>query len=181
MTVTAANQRSIAQTAELALSLSVDYFVLALGIFTTADLARKSIRDFQMDFGIEPRFYNAFVRGMADIDPHLIGEQVQRVRRLWGSRFKQYPPGSFDMSEYFLHPEKALTKRPCIAPWLSMQVLPNGDMAYCEDFADLVTGNIRDQDPLVLWNNPVSRAWRHRIRTKGIYPAETRCVDYYLY
>ncbi len=61
-----------------------------------------------------------------------------------------------------------------------MQLMPNGDMAYCEDFPDLVTGNVREQEPLALWNNAASLAWRRRIRTKGIFPAESRCCSYYL-
>jgi MoaA/NifB/PqqE/SkfB family radical SAM enzyme len=181
MTLTGTNQRAIMETAEIARALSVDYFVLTLGIFTTAELAKQSREEYFTDFGIQPKFYDGFVRDVSDIDPELVAEQVRRVRGIWGSRYKQYPSGNFDMVDYFHRPEKALISSPCIAPWLSMQIMPNGDMAYCEDFADLVTGNIRDQDPLVLWNNRTSRAWRRRIRTKGIYPAETRCVDYYLY
>jgi radical SAM protein with 4Fe4S-binding SPASM domain len=86
----------------------------------------------------------------------------------------------FDIGDYFQKPEQPLVNKPCIAPWTTMQVMPNGDMAYCEDFPDLMIGNVREVDPLKLWNSAGARAFRRRIRTKGIYRAETRCGDFYL-
>jgi hypothetical protein len=85
------------------------------------------------------------------------------------------------LEHYYRNPEEPLRRRRCITPWLNMQVMPNGEIAFCEDFPDLVVGNVRDNDPLALWNAPASRAWRRRIRTKGIFRAETRCCSYYLH
>jgi MoaA/NifB/PqqE/SkfB family radical SAM enzyme len=181
MTLTESNAAHIADTARVALELGVDAFALTFGIFTTAELAASSARQFREDFGVAPRFYQGFVRDVTRMEPAAIAAQVAEARRLWGSRYKQYPPVAFTVSDYFRHPERALVSSPCIAPWSVMQVMPNGDVAYCSDFADLVAGNVRAQDPREVWNGPVSRAWRRRIRTRGIYEAETRCCDYYLY
>jgi hypothetical protein len=180
LTLTDQNQGHIAETAALARQLGVDYFAVTFGIFTSAELARTSAEQFRREFGIAPRFYGGFVRDMSAIVPETVAAQVREVRRLWGSRYKQYPPQEFDLAAFFHRPDADLLGRPCVAPWLTMQVMANGDMAFCEDFADLACGNVRDQDPLVLWNNPVSRAWRRRIRTRGILPAETRCTSYFL-
>src|SRR5262249_52028370 len=149
-------------------------------IFTTAELAEESTAEFKADFGVEPHFFRGFARDMSQMDPELIGSQVRKVKQMWGSRYKQYPPLEFDVADYYSRVDRPLVRWPCIAPWVTMQVMPNGDMVFCEDFPDLVVGNVREEDPLVLWNNPKSRAWRRRIRTKGIYRAETRCGDYYL-
>jgi MoaA/NifB/PqqE/SkfB family radical SAM enzyme len=180
LTITEENQGSIVATAELTRKLGVDYFAVQFGIFTTEELARQSSEQFRSEFGIEPKFYQGFVRDMSSIDPELINGQIQEVRRLWGSRYKQYPPVDFDVADYFRKPECSLVRKPCVSPWLEMQIMANGDMAFCADFADLTVGNVVEQDPLALWNGPVSRAWRRRIRTQGILPAETRCTSYYL-
>jgi hypothetical protein len=164
----------------LALQLGVEYFAVTFGIFTTPELAQESSEQFKEEFGVNPSFYKGFVRDVSKMAPELIAAQIHEVKRMWGSRYKQYPPVKFSVSDYYRKPERTLVNRPCIAPWMTMQVMPNGDMAYCADFPDLVTGNVREQDPLALGNNPASRSWRRRIRTKGIFAAETRCCDYYL-
>lgn len=180
LTLTEENQGSIVATAEVAWNLRVDYFAVTFGIFTTPELARQSSEQIRGEFGIEPKFYHGFVRDMSRMDPELIAGQIREVRRLWGSRYKQYPPLDFDVADYFRKPESPLVRKPCVSPWMTMQVMANGEMAFCEDFADLTVGNVAEQDPLVLWNGPVSRSWRRRIRTKGILPAESRCTSYYL-
>jgi MoaA/NifB/PqqE/SkfB family radical SAM enzyme len=181
MTLTEENQGHIVETAELARRWGADYFALTLGIFTTPELARQTNEQFREEFGVEPKFYNGFVRDVSRMDLTAVAAQIRAVERMWGSRYKKYPPGKFDLVEYFTKPEKVLKPKQCIDPWGTMQVMANGDMAYCSDFAELVTGNVRRQDPLALWNNEASQAWRRRIRTKGIFPAETRCCDLFLY
>jgi MoaA/NifB/PqqE/SkfB family radical SAM enzyme len=180
MTLTEENQGSIVTTAEIARSLGVDYFAVTFGIFTTPELAQQSSEQLQDEFGVKPKFYHGFVRDMSRMDPELITGQIREVRRLWGSRYKQYPPMEFDVADYFQKPERPMVQKPCVSPWLTMQVMTNGEMAFCEDFADLTVGNVADHDPIALWNGAASRSWRRRIRTKGIFPAESRCTSYYL-
>ncbi len=180
LTLTEENQGSIVTTAQIARNLRVDYFAVTFGIFTTPELARRSSEQIRGEFGVEPKFYHGFVRDMSRMDPELITGQIREVRRLWGSRYKQYPPMDFDVADYFQKPDSPLVQKPCVSPWLTMQVMANGEMAFCEDFADLTVGNVAAQDPIALWNGPASRSWRRRIRTKGILPAESRCTSYYL-
>jgi MoaA/NifB/PqqE/SkfB family radical SAM enzyme len=181
MTLTVDNQREILSTAAIARELGADYFYLAAGMFTTPDLAARSEREYQAEFGIGPAFYRGFVRDTSGMNAEAILRDVHAVRKLWGRRFKEYPPIEFDLAQYYHRPEEKLNSRPCIAPWLTMQVMPDGTMAFCEDFADLPCGNVTQEHPLDLWNNDRSRAWRRRIRTKGVFPAESRCVAHYLY
>ena len=180
MTLTVENQDHIVETARIAESLGVDVFAVGFGIFTTAELASLSSRQAQEELGRDPRFFSAFVRDMSGMNPELIERQIQQVRKNWGSRFKSYPPIRFQIREYFQHPERPLVSGPCTTPWRSMQIMPNGDMAFCSDFPDFVVGNVADGDLLKLWNSSGSRAWRNRIRTKGVFAAENRCCDHYL-
>ena len=179
MTLTTDNQQKITETAQIARSAGVDYFSLALGMFTTKELAKESVEQYKQEFGIEPRFYDGFVRDVTRMNPGLIADQIMAVRAQWGSRYKHNPPVRADLSQYFRRPRERLTRRQCISPWLTMQVMPDGEMTFCEDFADLPVGNICARDPLDLWNNEVSRSWRRRIRTVGKF-VESRCVAHYL-
>ncbi len=182
MTLTEQNQAHILETAKLAMDFGGDYFSLTLGVFTTPELARTTNEQFKAEFGVDPHFYDGFVRSVTKIDTAALAASIREVERMWGTRYKQYPPFQLDLEQYFKRPEQLmLPKKQCLDPWATMQILSNGDVAYCSDFAELVTGNVRDTDPLELWNNPTARSWRHRIRTKGIFPAESRCCDYFLY
>jgi MoaA/NifB/PqqE/SkfB family radical SAM enzyme len=181
MTLTTENQGEILTTAKIARELGADYFSLAAGMFTTPEFAAESAREYEAEFGIAPAFYGGFVRDVSRMDAVAILRDVRAVRALWGARFKEYPPMEFDLETYYRRPEQKLNDRPCIAPWLTMQIMPDGTMAFCEDFADLPCGNVTREHPLDLWNNERSRAWRRRIRTKGVFAAESRCVAHYLH
>ena len=180
MTLTADNQDRIVETSKIAESLGVDVFALGFGIFTTPELASVSSRQAQEEFGRDAKFFGAFVRDVSGINADMVETQVIEVRNRWRSRFKTYPPIRFRIHEYFQHPERPLMNAGCITPWLSVQIMSNGDMAFCSDFPDFVVGNVRDSDVLKLWNGSGSRAWRRRIRTKGIFPAENRCCDHHV-
>jgi MoaA/NifB/PqqE/SkfB family radical SAM enzyme len=180
MTLTAENQHHISATAEIAKKLQVDKFAVGFGIFTTPALARESARLAREELGTDPKFFRSFVRDMGGMRAPVIEEQICEAGKLWGAAFKTYPPMKFDVREYFERPEQPLVNGPCLTPWTSIQILPNGDVAFCSDFPDFVVGNVAAADLLRLWNAQGSRAWRNRIRTKGILPAETRCCDYYL-
>jgi len=179
MTLTAENQDHISATAEIAKNLKVDKFAVGFGIFTTPELAQESARLAREELGTDPKFFQGFVRDMGAMRATVIEEQIREAGKLWGAAFKTYPPMKFDVREYFEHPQQPLVNGQCLTPWASIQILPNGDVAFCSDFPDFVVGNVAVADVLTLWNAQGSRAWRNRIRTKGILPAENRCCDYY--
>jgi len=181
MTLTPENQGEILSTAKIARELGADYFSLAAGMFTTPELADASDREYEREFGVRPTFYHGFVRDVSRMNTDAMMRQITAVRALWADRLKEYPPIKFDLTTYYHQPEQKLSDRPCIAPWLTMQIMPDGTLAFCEDFADLPCGNITREHPLDLWNNSYSRSWRRRIRTKGVFAAESRCVAHYLY
>src|SRR5262249_44735605 len=100
MTLTDANQTHIVATAEIARRLGVDYFALALGMFTTPELAAASSEQYRREFGIDPKFYAGFVRDVSRLEPATIKSQIDAVKQMWGSRYKQYPPQDFDLHRY---------------------------------------------------------------------------------
>jgi len=180
MTLTAENQHCILDTAQIAYEMGADYFLLGLGVFTTPEIAAESDTAFKADFGIVPKFFDGFIRDVTSVDASAVTCQINEAKRLWGSRYKQCPPGRFDIKSHFHKPREPVKRQPCIVPWLTMQIMPDGELAFCEDFADFSVGRISEGDPLTLWNNEQSMKYRRRIRTKGVFPAESRCGNQYL-
>jgi hypothetical protein len=140
-------------------------------------MAAASSAAFAADFGATPIFWKGFVRDTSRINPGLVARQLRSVTRMWGSAFKQYPPFPVDLDIYYRRPEIAVRPDRCKGPWSHMQVLPNGDVAFCEDFPDLAVGNVRDGDALAIWNSVAASAFRRRIADEGAYPSCSRCCS----
>jgi len=177
MTLTEDNQAHLLETARIAKDVGADLFSIQLGTFTTAVLEAGSSAAFAADFGSAPGYWRGFVRQTDRIDPGLIARQLLSVERMWGRAFKRYPPFPVDLDTYYRRPEVAVRPHRCQAPWSHMQVLPNGDIAFCEDFPDLIAGNIRDGDALATWNGARATAFRRRIAETGTYAACSRCCS----
>jgi radical SAM protein with 4Fe4S-binding SPASM domain len=60
-----------------------------------------------------------------------------------------------------------------------MQLMPNGDIALCEDTPDYVAGNIFEQEPMEIWNGHRYRKFRKYILENGIFPVCSRCSALY--
>lgn len=177
MTLTEQNQAHIIETARIAKDIGADLFSVQLGTFTTADLEADSSAAFAADFGSAPAYWRGFIRETDRFDPGLIARQLSSVERMWGRAFKRYPPFPVDLDTYYHRPEIAVRPHRCRGPWSHMQVLPNGDIAFCEDFPDLIAGNIRDGEALAIWNGARATAFRRRIHETGLYPACSRCCS----
>lgn len=177
MTLAEDNQAHILDTARIAMKLGADFFAVQFGIFTTADLAAESAAAFTADFGSTPIYWRGFVRDTDRFDPGLIEEQLLSVARMWGGAFTRYPPFPVNVNTSYRGPEVAVRPHRCEAPWSHMQVMPNGDVAFCEDFPDLIVGNIRDDDALAIWNGARATAFRRRIAGAGAYPSCSRCCS----
>ena len=177
MTLTEENQAHILETARIASGLGADAFSVQLGTFTTECLAAESGAAFLTEFGTVPAYWSGFVRQTDGMNPDLIAQEVAAAARLWGGSFGRYPPFPVDLSTYYHRPEIPVRPGHCRAPWRHLQVLPNGDIAFCEDFPDLVVGNILEGDALEAWNGPRAMAFRRRVRDRGPYPACGRCCS----
>jgi MoaA/NifB/PqqE/SkfB family radical SAM enzyme len=182
MTLVPENQEYIFDTYEIAKALGADIFHVQFGIFTTPQLERQSAASYYEDFGITPKFWKGFIRDTAGMQPQVIDQQIQRVRRdvrsPSGILYRQTPEFAFDTAEYFFKPEKLLKENTCRVPWQYIQIMSNGDVTLCVDFTDTVAGNIKQEPWADIWNNGTFRRFRRRILKKGIFPASSRCCTY---
>lgn len=63
----------------------------------------------------------------------------------------------------------------CSYLYTDMRIAPNGDMVTCQPLPKVV-GNIREEDPLDLFNGEIYRCFRVGIQTAGgLYPGCARC------
>jgi radical SAM protein with 4Fe4S-binding SPASM domain len=182
MTLTLENQKNIIDTYEIARQMGVDVFSFQLGLFTTNELEKISSSRFQKEFGCNPRFWKGFIRNMSGMDIEAVSEQINYIkndsilhRKI---AYHQTPNFEFDLQEYFFKPENQLTNRKCLIPWRYLEIRPDGDIALCIDFPELIAGNIMHQNWKDIWNNEVNRKFRETISQNGIFPSCSRCCAY---
>jgi radical SAM protein with 4Fe4S-binding SPASM domain len=180
MTVIKENQHHITETSDIAKKLGVDQFSIRFPIFTTEQLAKVSSEKFKKEFNVTPKFWNGFIMDYSGMDIAAIIRQQKEVKKAWGGRYKPFPPEKgFNVAVHFLQPNTVHGGGLCILPWVRTQIMPNGDVVLCEDFPELVVGNILKGALLDIWNNGEYRHFRRYIREKGIFPACTRCCGLY--
>jgi radical SAM protein with 4Fe4S-binding SPASM domain len=179
MTLTEANQGEIRGLYEEAKSLGVDVFHVQFGIFATDRQIATSEARYRRTLGGEPRFFRGFRREASGMQSELIEDQLAGIRRDVARQgaplFRQTPARTFDIDDYFHEPERFLGQPRCTIPWRYLQVMPNGDVAFCMDFADFIAGNVRTEDLTAIWNGPRARQYRQELMTSGPFAACSRC------
>jgi len=65
--------------------------------------------------------------------------------------------------------------RLCLAPWVQLNVLPNGDLYICNDY---FIGNLKEKSFPEIWNGKKAQDLREYI-SKRLFPACGRCFYYY--
>jgi radical SAM protein with 4Fe4S-binding SPASM domain len=179
MTLTEANQGEIRNLYEEAKRLGVDVFHVQFGIFSTRSLIATSEARFRHAFAAEPRFFRGFERDVSRMRAGAILEQlawIQRdVDRHGALLFRQTPADSCDIDDYFHQPQRFLGRPQCAVPWKYMQVMPNGDVAFCMDFPDFIAGNVRSEDWVSIWNGSRARKFRDQLMAGGPFAACSRC------
>jgi len=181
-TVTNENQYDLIEIAQIADRLGVDLFALLFGIFTTEELVHRTNVRMKELLGVESTYWPGFVMDRSAMDIDAIRTQVEAIkRRNWRFKYKQYPDDTrvFDIDTHYNRPNEVHGRGLCIVPWFRMQVMPNGDVALCEDTPDYIAGNILEQDPLDIWNGERYQTFRQTILDEGIFPVCARCSALY--
>jgi radical SAM protein with 4Fe4S-binding SPASM domain len=67
----------------------------------------------------------------------------------------------------------------CLAPWFSVNINYNGDVHFCADYPDYITGNIKDENIQDIYNNEKSVKFRKVLKNSpdGLFPACKRCYQ----
>lgn len=112
------------------------------------------------------------------VDVEVLCQQIEEVKARFSGQHISFIPdlvGSDIVWKYNNEPSFIVSKRTCLAPWLSMQVLPNGNVTVLTRCFDIKLGNIYEQSFAEIWNGPAYQRIRKSLRQHGLFPACTRC------
>jgi radical SAM protein with 4Fe4S-binding SPASM domain len=184
MTLTEQNQNYIYETYQIVRDIGVDIFHVQFSIFTSEEVLKTSSAQYEKSFGQEaPETWGGFVRDVSAMDPDVIKKQMEAIRADIRKNkhdivFRQTPAFEFSIEDYYRHPEKFVYFGKCLAPWRYLQIMPNGDVAWCIDFVNMVFGNIRKDKLEDIWNNEKARAFRRSLNNEGLFQICGRCDTY---
>jgi len=152
--ITSDNQHNFGEIFDLAEDLGIDLVLPVCSWYQTAESGRKQTEILEERMGITPWSWKGYLLDVQKIDPAVVRQGIRRVKaRKWRFHYKFYPPIPEEKLDAFFHDHSDnLGFTTCTAPWVSAEILPNGDVANCRDYPDVVAGNIKSTPFMELWN-----------------------------
>ncbi|MBN2489633.1 MAG: radical SAM protein [Planctomycetes bacterium] len=161
-------------------ALGVDWILLNPFWYFTAEEARAYERLLKERFGVTPRTHRGFVQPYA-LDATAFRAELQRIRaERWPIQISGYFRHAEDLIAYQSDPASLVRERRCFKQWIRIDITPEGEVAPCIQFPDLVAGSLHEQPALTIWNGSVYEALRRTLRTENL-PVCARCNNLYLY
>ncbi|MBS7656554.1 MAG: radical SAM protein [Candidatus Bathyarchaeia archaeon] len=178
-TISKTNESMLVETVREAEKLSPDGMVIYYSWFTREWIGENHTKIFQEKLGVTPFAWKGYVRDTTNMDVDRIAEQVKVIK---SGKFKMpilFVPDlkTDEIKKYYHEPENFFGYKNCVTPWFELDIMPNGDIVTCRDFPDYITGNIKEQSILDIFNGERHRKFRQALRScqNGVFPICSRC------
>jgi radical SAM protein with 4Fe4S-binding SPASM domain len=171
------NQDKVEEIYELGDELEIDGMLSWYGWYQTPDSGARQTALLQEKMNITPWSWKGYLWSAQEIDPEVVVQSVKRLNeRQWSFPYVFFPDlKSEDVPSYYSDHTKTFGYNQCRAPWLMCEIMPNGDVATCRDYPDVVVGNIKQDSILNIWNSQRSRDFRLLLKNDGLMPICSRC------
>lgn len=177
ITVSAWNADRLDEIVQVASDLGADGAVVYFSWFTNETIGTAHTRIFEEKFGITPTAWRGYLFNH-DVDAEALKASLQRIRERRYSFPILYIPGLDDdqLERYYKNPGDFFGYGPCISPWTTVELMPNGDVAPCRDYSDFIAGNIIKSPIEEIWNGKRLAAFRKTLKEQGgTFPICSRC------
>jgi radical SAM protein with 4Fe4S-binding SPASM domain len=177
-TVSESNQDYLVELFDTAAELGPDGLILYLSWFTTQEIGEKHASILKTEMNVDANTWKSYIGQNTRIDAAKVKASLEDIEK------KKYPFGWFpvpfirpeQLIAYYEEPENFLGFGPCVAPYLMIDIMPNGDVVTCRDYIDVKVGNIQETPILDLWNNERFREFRTLLNKEGgTLPQCSRC------
>jgi radical SAM protein with 4Fe4S-binding SPASM domain len=159
--------------------------------FITKEMGKEYAKFLKSEFGIlSDRYWKSMVHSPSEfdvIDTVVLSRQVNKVRSYFTSRKRNvlllpptYSPQNLEayltanwekMSDLYTN---------CVIPWVSAEIVANGDVAPCHVFYDLVLGNLHENSISEIWNGEKFQRFRNYMELKKFMSICPGCCILYL-
>jgi len=178
LTLSGANVGHLEETFELNKQIDPFLMVVYLSWFTAKEIGNGQARILKDALGIDAYTWNSYVRHFTQQEAESFRDALERVRKKkWPFDFIVIPDlEGDDARDYYLHPEKMFGYNKCAAPFMMIDIMPNGDVVTCRDYVDVKVGNLNEDSLLNIWNNDKFVKFRKLLIDRGgLLPQCSRC------
>ena len=191
-TVTPSNFDKIEQFFLEDISLEqIDWVTIQMQNFITREMGESYADFLKSEFNEKnSRFWSALVRSIDDftnIDVNELSRQVNEVHKVLAANNKNIlllPPtfspenlSAYVKAEWNRMEDKYVM---CHSPFVSLDIIANGDVAPCHIFYDLIMGNLCKQSIYEIWNGKKYIKFRNYMQQHQFMPICSGCCILYL-
>lgn len=178
LTLSPANVDYIQETFELNKMIMPDLMVIYLSWFTAEHISEAQAKILGEHFGVEPFTCKSYTKTFSREEAQAFADNLQKARsKKWPFDYLVVPDlKGGDLRDYYLYPDNTFGYNRCFAPFIMVDIMPNGDVTTCRDYIDVKVGNINEENLLDIWNNKKFVAFRRLlIKHNGVLPQCSRC------
>ncbi|MCK9614696.1 MAG: radical SAM protein [Candidatus Omnitrophica bacterium] len=178
LTLSPVNVDYLQETFELNRTIVPDLVVVYLSWFTAERIGREHGKIIKEKLDADAFTWQSYAKTFSSQDAERFSKALKNIRRKsWPFEYIVVPDlHGNDVRDYYLYPEKTFGYKRCPAPFVMMDIMPNGDITTCRDFIDVKVGNINEAKILDIWNGEKMIKFRKLlIKHDGVLPQCTRC------
>ena len=177
-TISSVNAPVLDQTFAIGSRLMPDLMVVYLSWFTSDEIGAAHSGILRETLGVDAFTWKSYARTFAPGEAAAFQEAIIEVKKKdWPFRYIIIPDlEDGELARYYTEPAELFGYSRCAAPFLMVDVMPNGDVTTCRDFIDVKVGNITEQPLLEIWNGkPFVDFRKLLIERGGTLPQCSRC------
>ncbi len=166
------------ETFRIGSELHPDLMVVYLSWFTSEAIGRAQTEIMKGELGVTPFTWKSYATEFSPEEAELFRDALAGVRgKKWPFEYLVIPDlRDEDIVPYYTAPEEMFGYSQCVAPFIMVDIMPNGDVTTCRDFIDVKVGNITEKPLLKIWNDePFVRFRKLLIDRGGLLPQCSRC------
>ena len=177
LTLNRHNTGDFDQVFDVAEHLGVDGLICYYAYFQTEESCSQHEAIMQKRLDTTPRSPRGFMWDHLAVNTDELLETRRRIcAKRWSFAWLFAPElKEEDIPAFYQDHTRTFGYNRCVAPWLMITVLPNGDVAPCRDYPDYVVGNIARDQITDLWNGDRLREFRTALKEEGLFPICRRC------
>ena len=178
-TVSKDNAHKLDEVFEVSEEIQADGLVAYYAWFQTEQSCRRYELIMQEKLDTTAVSARGWIWSYDQIDIDSLVESVKRIKsKRWSFPYLFAPELRYeDIPHYYQEHGNLFGFRKCVAPWTTVEITPNGDVATCRDYPDYVVGNIGEDSILDIWNNERYRRFRAVLKEETLLPICSRCCQ----
>lgn len=156
-----------------------DLKIIYLSWFTSEEIGKAHTKILEENLGVTPFTWKSYATKFSNEIAELFQKSISNIRKKNKQPFNYIVIPDIkdkDLARYYLNPAEMFGYGKCAAPFIMVDVMPNGDVTTCRDFIDVKIGNITEKPLLDIWNDRGFVNFRKLLIEKdGLLPQCSRC------